>query len=33
MSLAKNRGGRVGVKENFKGGRGPKIFENFIADL
>jgi hypothetical protein len=33
MSLTKNLGGRVEVKENFKGGRGQKNFENFIADL
>jgi len=33
MSLAKNLGGRVGVKENFKGGRGQKFFKICIADL
>jgi hypothetical protein len=27
MSLAKNIGGKVGVKENFKGGRGQKILK------
>jgi hypothetical protein len=30
MSLAKNLGGRVGVKKKFQ---GPKKFENFTADL
>ncbi len=31
MSLAKNRGGRVGVKENFKGGEESKNFQKFYC--
>jgi hypothetical protein len=33
MSLVKNLVGRVEVKENFKGGRGQKYFENFTSDM
>jgi hypothetical protein len=32
MSLAKNLGGRVEIKENFYRG-GEKFFENFLSDL
>jgi hypothetical protein len=33
MSLAKNRGGRVGVKENFKGGGGVKKILKILLQI
>jgi hypothetical protein len=33
MSLAKNVGGRVGVKENFKGGGGVKKFSKILLQI
>jgi hypothetical protein len=33
MSLAKNLGGRVGVKENFKGGSGVKIYWKILLQI